>query len=68
MTEELRQKKDFNGYIVKCCGKDTCNINGMKVIETRRWLKCKNPDSTLYEVKLENGRLYQLYELEMVKE
>ena len=66
MTKE-ELEKDFNGYTVHCCGKDTCNINGMKVIETKRWLKCKNPNSTLYEVKLENGHLYQLYESEMVK-
>lgn len=68
MTEELKQIKDFNGHTVRCCGKDICNINGMKVMETRRWLKCKNPNSTLYEVKLEDGHLYQLYECEMVKE
>lgn len=62
------KKKDFNGYIVHCYGKDICNINGMKVIETKRRIKCKNPNSTLYEVKLENGHLYQLYESEMMKE
>ena len=67
MTES-KKKKDFNGYTIYCCGKDICNINGMKVMETRRWLKCKNPNSSLYEVKLENGCLYQLYESEMVKE
>ncbi len=59
--------KDFTGYTVRLTN-DICNINGMKVVKTKRWLKCNNPNSTLYEVKLENGHLYQLFESEMVKE
>jgi hypothetical protein len=59
--------KDFTGYIVHC-EHDIENINGRKVIKTNKWLKCGNPNSTLYEVKLDNNRLYQLYECEMVKE
>jgi len=61
------KNKDFTGYTVRCKN-DIANINGKKVIKTNRWLKCGNPDSTLYEVKLDNSRLYQLYESEMVKE
>lgn len=67
MSEEFKRKKNFDGCIVRCKN-DICNINGMKVVKTKRWLKCKNPESTLYEVKLENGHLYELFESEMVRE
>ena len=62
-----KEKKDFTGYKVKT-DNNYENINGRAVIKTKRWLKCGNPKSTLYEVKLDNGRFYQLYEKEMVKE
>lgn len=67
MFEKEAKIKDFTGYTVHC-EKDFANINGRKVIRTKRWLKCGNPNSTLYEVMLDNGRLYQLHEREMVKE
>ena len=60
--------KNFNGCIVKVKGYDNCNISGKKVIETVRWLSCGNSESTLYEVKLNDGKNYQLYEDEMVKD
>ena len=61
-------EKDFTGYTVCVKCNTTENINGKKVIKTIRWLSCGNPKSTLYEVKLDNGRYYQLYEDEMIKE
>lgn len=60
--------KNFNGCTVKIKGYDNANINGKKVIETICWLSCGNPKSTLYEVKLDNEKIYQLYEDEMVRE
>ena len=67
MFNQEKKLKNFDGFIVHQ-EKDLYHINGMKIIKTRRWLSCRNPNSTLYEVKLENGRLYQLYEHEMTKE
>lgn len=59
--------KNFNGCTVHCKN-DSWEINGKKVVETREWLACGNPNSTLYEVKLDNGKFYQLYEDEMIYE
>ena len=42
-------------------------LNGKRVIQTIKWCYCGNSDSTLYEVKLSDGKTYQLHEDEMIE-
>ena len=42
-------------------------LNGKRVIRTIKWCYCGNPDPTLYEVILDDGKHYNLYEDEMAE-
>jgi hypothetical protein len=44
------------------------DLNGLTVKKTIKWCYTGDPDGTLYEVQLSDGKTYQLYEDEMVKE
>ena len=55
--------KLFENYIVQ--SKSFPKLNGKRVIKTVRWCYCGNKDSTLYEVILDDGKHYELYEDEM---
>lgn len=64
---EGQEKKDFTGRIVKC--KTFPWLNGRRVVQTFKLVKCRNKDSTLYEVQLNHSkRRYFLYEDEMKEE
>lgn len=57
--------KLFENCIVN--SKNFPELNGLIVTRTIKWCYAGNSDSTLYEVKLSNGKIYQLYEDEMVE-
>ena len=42
-------------------------LNGLTVKRTIKWCYTGDPDGTLYEVELSDGKTYQLYEDDMEK-
>ena len=55
---------DFTNCVVK--SKDFPYLNGRTVVRTFKLVKCRNKDSTLYEVQLNHSkRHYFLYAEEM---
>lgn len=58
--------KLFENCVVR--SKSFPNLNGLTVKRTVKWCYDGNPNSTLYEVVLSDGKHYQLYEDEMVEE
>lgn len=61
--------KLFEGCIVKSNSEvvKTAGINGLTVKRTVKWCYTGDPNGTLYEVILSDGKHYQLYEDEMVE-
>lgn len=56
--------KLFENCIVQ--SKSCPELNGKRVKKTVRWCFCGNKESTLYEVILDDGKHYELYEDEMI--
>lgn len=57
--------KLFENCVV--CSKSFPNLNGLTVKRTIKWCYTGDPNGTLYEVKLSDGKTYQLHEDEMLE-